>query len=84
MLAGPNGISVAPDLPGGHIPLMDRTIARFRGDQGEFIPKGAVSARRAITALRQGTHLGLLADQKMNGGIPVPFFGRPTMIAPAL
>jgi KDO2-lipid IV(A) lauroyltransferase len=26
----------------------------------------------------------LLADQKMNDGIPVPFFGRPAMTAPAL
>jgi lauroyl/myristoyl acyltransferase len=31
-------------------------------------------------ALRRGTYLGLLADQK----IPVPFFGRPAMTAPAL
>jgi len=36
--------------------LMDRMIARFRGDRGEFIPKGAVAARRAIAALRRGTH----------------------------
>jgi hypothetical protein len=27
---------------------------------------------------------GLLADQKMNDGIPVQFFGRPAMTAPAL
>jgi KDO2-lipid IV(A) lauroyltransferase len=65
-------------------PLMDRIIARFRGDSGEFIPKGAIAARRAIAALHRGTHLGLLADQKMNDGIPVPFFGRLTMTAPAL
>ena len=26
----------------------------------------------------------MLADQKMNDGIPVPFFGRPAMTAPAL
>src|SRR5215831_8894392 len=59
-------------------------IARFRGDRGEFIPKGPIAARRAIAALRRGMHLGLLADQKMNDGIPVPFFGRPAMTAPAL
>jgi Kdo2-lipid IVA lauroyltransferase/acyltransferase len=62
---------------------MDRIIARFRGDSGEFIPKGAIAARRAIAALRRGTHLGLLADQKMNDGIPVPFFGRLAMTARA-
>jgi len=59
-------------------------IARFRGDRGEFIPKDAIAARGAIAALRRGMHLGLLADQKMNDGIPVPFFGRPAMTAPAL
>ena len=59
-------------------------IARFRGNQGEFIPKDAVAARRAIEALHRGTHLGLPADQKMNDGIPVPFFGRPAMTVPAL
>ena len=85
MLAGAqHGITVAQIYRAANNPLMDRMIARFRGDQGEFIPKGAVAARRAITALRRGTHLGLLADQKMNDGIPVPFFGRPAMTAPAL
>ena len=59
-------------------------IARFRSDRGEFIPKGAVGARADHGALRRGTHLALLADQKMNDGIPVPFFGRPAMTAPAL
>jgi KDO2-lipid IV(A) lauroyltransferase len=34
--------------------------------------------------LRRGAHLTMLADQKMNDGIPVPFFGRPAMTAPAL
>ncbi len=85
MLAGAqHGISVAQIYRAANNPLMDRMIARFRGDQGEFIPKGAVAARQAITALRRGRHLGLLADQKMNDGIPVPFFGRPAMTAPAL
>jgi KDO2-lipid IV(A) lauroyltransferase len=34
--------------------------------------------------LRRGAHLALLADQKLNDGIAVPFFGRPAMTAPAL
>jgi KDO2-lipid IV(A) lauroyltransferase len=85
MLAGVQyGISVAQIYRAANNPLMDRMIARFRGDSGEFIPKGAIAARRAIAALRGGKHLGLLADQKMNDGIPVPFFGRPAMTAPAL
>jgi Kdo2-lipid IVA lauroyltransferase/acyltransferase len=85
MLAGVQyGISVAQIYRVSNNPLMDRMIARLGGERGEFIPKGAVGARRAIAALRRGTHLALLADQKMNDGIPVPFFGRLAMTAPAL
>ena len=85
MLAGVQyGISVAQIYRAANNPLLDRMIAQFRGDGGELIPKGKVAARRAIAALRHGTHLTLLADQKMNDGIPVPFFGRRAMTAPAL
>jgi len=85
MLAGiQHGISVAQIYRAGNNPLLDRMITRFRGDEGELIPKGRVAARRAIAALRRGTHLTPLADQKMNDGIPVPFFDRPAMTAPAL
>jgi Kdo2-lipid IVA lauroyltransferase/acyltransferase len=65
-------------------PLVDRLIARCRGDRGEYIPKGAPAARRAFSALYRGEHLTMLADQKLNEGIPVPFFGRPAMTATAL
>jgi lauroyl/myristoyl acyltransferase len=83
MLAGVQyGISVAQIYRTLNNPLMDRMIARFRGDRGEFIPKGPIAARRANAALHRGMHLGLLADQKMNDGIPVPFFGCLAMTAP--
>jgi KDO2-lipid IV(A) lauroyltransferase len=65
-------------------PLVDRLIARCRGDRGQYIPKGAPAARRAFSALYRGEHLTMLADQKLNEGIPVPFFGRPAMTATAL
>jgi KDO2-lipid IV(A) lauroyltransferase len=78
------GISVAQIYRAANNPLVDRMITRFRGDAGELIPKGAVAARRAIATLRRGAHLTMLADQKMNDGIQVPFFGRPAMTAPAL
>jgi Kdo2-lipid IVA lauroyltransferase/acyltransferase len=64
--------------------FVDRLFARFRGDTGEYIPKGATAARRAFAALYRGEHLTMLADQKLNEGIPVPFFGRPAMTATAL
>lgn len=62
---------------------VDRMIVRYRGWPGEFIPKEAVG-RRAVAALRRGAHLMILADQKLNEGIPAPFFGRPAMTAPTV
>jgi KDO2-lipid IV(A) lauroyltransferase len=84
LAAGQYGIDVAQIYRAANNPLVDRMIARFRGTQGEFIPKGAIASRRALAALRRGAHLTLLVDQKLNDGIPVPFFGRPAMTAPAL
>jgi Kdo2-lipid IVA lauroyltransferase/acyltransferase len=78
------GFAVAQIYRAANNPLVDRMIRRFRGDGGELIPKGAVAARRAVAVLRKGGHLTMLADQKLNDGIPVPFFGRPAMTAPAL
>jgi KDO2-lipid IV(A) lauroyltransferase len=78
------GIEVAQIYRAANNPLIDRMITRFRGIGGELIPKGTVAARRAIAVLHRGAHVTMLADQKMNDGIPVPFFGRPAMTASAL
>jgi KDO2-lipid IV(A) lauroyltransferase len=78
------GAEVAQIYRAANNPLVDRMIIRFRSIGGELIPKGMVAARRAIAVLRRGAHLTMLADQKMNDGIPVPFFGRPAMTATAL
>jgi Kdo2-lipid IVA lauroyltransferase/acyltransferase len=78
------GITVAQIYRAANNPLVDGMIRRFRGEGGELIPKGAVAARRSVAVLRRGSHLTMLADQKLNDGIPVPFFGRPAMTAPAL
>ncbi len=84
LAAGQYGIDVAQIYRAANNKLVDRMIARFRGTASEFIPKGAIASRRALAALRRGAHLTLLVDQKLNDGIPVPFFGRPAMTAPAL
>lgn len=57
--------------------------ARRSGD-GEMLPKGRDGARRALQLIRQGASFAMLVDQKMNDGIPVRFFGRDAMTAPAL
>ena len=52
--------------------------------EGALIPKGASGARMLLKSLKDGQHLGVLMDQKMNDGIAVPFFGRDVMTAPAI
>jgi len=87
LAAGQYGIDVAQIYRALNNKLVDRMVARLRGDSSdgsEFIPKGALASRRALAALRRGAHLTLLVDQKLNDGIPVPFFSRPAMTAPAL
>jgi KDO2-lipid IV(A) lauroyltransferase len=58
--------------------------ARRSRTAGGMIPKGKKGARMAIDVLRKGEWLGMLLDQKMNDGVPVPFFGVDAMTAPAL
>jgi Kdo2-lipid IVA lauroyltransferase/acyltransferase len=73
------GLKAAAIYRAANNPIVDRLILRARGVFGsELIPKGA-TGRRAIAALHKGAHLCLLIDQKMNSGIPVPFFGRDAM-----
>lgn len=91
LAAAQYGIEVAQIYRALNNPLVDRIVARLRGHpgpgteaRGELIPKGAVASRRAWASLRRGGHLALLADQKLNDGVAVPFFGRDAMTAPAL
>ncbi len=64
-------------------PLVKFLSRRPHPGAGELIPKGAEGARRALALLRKGGHLGMMVDQKLNDGIPVPFFGHDAMTAPA-
>lgn len=52
--------------------------------EGALIPKGVAGVRPLLKSLKEGKHLGMLVDQKMNDGIAIPFMGRPAMTAPAL
>src|SRR5258708_25335884 len=83
MAATQRGLDVAEVYRAANNPWIDRLIASYRGSVGsELIPKGVVAARPSIPAVRDGRHLALLVDQKMNDGIPVRFFGRDAMTAP--
>jgi len=66
-------------------PLADALIRRARSSITQsFAAKGATGARDSLRVLKNGGHLALLADQKMNDGIALPFFGREAMTGSAL
>lgn len=69
-------------------PLVDGMILRLReadfGRKVRMFPKGAPGARAAYAHMLRGGHLGMLMDQKLDNGIPAPFFGRMAMTSPAL
>ena len=39
------------------------------------VAKGVAGARRLVALAAEGRHIAVLLDQKMNDGIPAPFFG---------
>jgi Kdo2-lipid IVA lauroyltransferase/acyltransferase len=79
------GLDVLGIYRAANNPFVDELINEARSVIGsELVPKGSVAARRTIGALAEGKHICMLVDQKMNDGIPVPFFGRDAMTAPAL
>jgi len=65
-------------------PYIERLFRKRPEGKGGLLPKGAQGAKQALQVLKDGGHLGMLVDQKMNDGITVPFFGRDAMTAPAL
>ncbi len=85
LTAGQHGMAVHHVYRQANNPIIERMIQRFRrATLGSYHPKGRAGTRELARAARRGEHLALLADQKMNEGIAVPFFGRPAMTAPAL
>jgi KDO2-lipid IV(A) lauroyltransferase len=65
-------------------PYMDRRIVEMRRRYGVrlFAPKGTSGARELFRAVGRGESIALLNDQKFNGGIAAPFFGRMAHTAP--
>lgn len=66
-------------------PLADRIVNAIRARRSAtMLPKGPKGAIKLLRALKNGDSLAMLVDQKMNDGIPVPFFGHTAMTAPAV
>lgn len=61
-------------------PWLERWVRKIRGRfTAELLPKGREGSRRLLGVLKEDKPLGLLVDQKLNEGLPVPFFGRDAM-----
>jgi Kdo2-lipid IVA lauroyltransferase/acyltransferase len=85
LISALHGLPLAVIYRAPNNPLVERFMRTIRGlSGGESLPKGGVDARRLVGIIRKGGHIAMLLDQKMNDGIPVPFFGREAMTAPAL
>lgn len=79
------GLPMALVYRAANNPGIEDLYRRFRGQTAaQQIPKGAEGARALLQTLKDGGHVAILVDQKMNDGIPVPFLGREAMTAPAV
>jgi len=66
-------------------PYVHGLIRQARGKSAASqIPKGSGGARKMIHVLRNNGHIALLIDQKMNTGLPIPFFGQDAMTGDAV
>jgi Kdo2-lipid IVA lauroyltransferase/acyltransferase len=77
------GVDVALVYRAPNNPWSAQLLDRMRNAPAQFA-KGAEGARAMVRYVAKGGHLALLIDQKMNDGVPVAFFGRPAMTAPAV
>jgi len=66
-------------------PYIDKIINDTRSNNNlNLIPKGPYGAKSLIKSIKSGHAIAMLVDQKMNDGIDVPFFGRPSMTSHAI
>jgi Kdo2-lipid IVA lauroyltransferase/acyltransferase len=65
-------------------PLIDERILKSRFEYGIRLltAKGGEGVKALIQALKAGTTVCLMNDQKMNDGVAAPFFGHESMTAP--
>ena len=79
-LMGPSLLSV---YRAANNPYVNWLLRRVLGSR-RAVAKGPDGGRDLVRHLRQGGHVGMLVDQKLNDGIAVPFFGSDAMTAPAI
>ena len=66
-------------------PLAEKVLRRHYNKLSErLIPKGREGAIQMAHVLRDGGHLAIMVDQKLNEGLDIPFFGKPAKTSTAL
>ena len=85
LLATQKGIDLTIIYRQANNPLAERLIQSWRLKcGGTWAPKGRKGSQLVLKGIRRKGAVALLGDQKYSQGIPVPFFGRDAMTAPAL
>lgn len=66
-------------------PVVDEMITKIRAPRYvSLIPKGRQGAVKIVRSIKNNEAIAMLVDQKMNDGVPVPFFGMNAMTATAI
>lgn len=78
------GVKMQVTYRAANNPYIDKRIVDNRRSYGVrlFAPKGRDGAAELLAALKRGECVGLMNDQKFNGGVRSPFFGRDVETAP--
>ena len=85
MLAEPNGLSMNFVYRALNSPLAEKVLRKAHGRLSPYlIPKSREGAIKMARVLKDGGHLAIMVDQKLNEGITIPFFGRPAKTTTAL
>lgn len=88
VIAGARGVDFGFMYRAASNSIVDDVIRKLRqsgyASEVKMFPKGAAGGKAAYAHLSRGGVLGLLVDQKLDTGLPVPFFGRTAMTMDAL
>jgi KDO2-lipid IV(A) lauroyltransferase len=63
-------------------PHVAREIERRRAFVDQLVVSGRGAAFQVAAALQGGRHIGVIIDQRLIGGVELPFFGRPALSNP--
>jgi Kdo2-lipid IVA lauroyltransferase/acyltransferase len=74
--------SVLPFRAPGNFRMAEDVLARREALMGHLVENSRGASFEIAAALDRGEHLGMLVDQRLGGGIDLPFFGRPALTNP--